>query len=196
VAEAEAGTSGEIVTVIAEDSGPYLAVQWVAALTGAVGGAVIGLAWRGPEWGGTPVTRFLAAVLAGVAVALLLFGVERVRRGWIGAADLRRRVHEAAEATFLAEGVFATRRRTGILIYLSLFERMAVVLADEGVHSAVDERAWPDMVASLSAAMEQERHAEGVLEAVGACAEILDVHALVAGPDDENELDDHPRIPS
>ena len=47
----------------------------------------------------------------------------------------------AAEA-FVEERVFATEKRTGVLIFVALFEHRVVVLADEGIREQVPSDAW------------------------------------------------------
>ena len=53
-----------------------------------------------------------------------------LRRALVPAEALAARVHQRATQAFVEEDVFRTRDRTGILIFISLFEHRVVVLAD------------------------------------------------------------------
>src|SRR5687767_2778107 len=52
------------------------------------------------------------------------------------------RVRVAAEAAFVRGEVFATRERTGILVFLALLERRVVVLGDAGINARVQPEEW------------------------------------------------------
>jgi len=73
---------------------------------------------------------------------------------------------------------------------VALFERRAVVLADEGIHRALgpDER-WDDVVAPVLAGLRDGRAADGLLAAVGRCGELL-ARRLPAAAREVNELPD------
>jgi putative membrane protein len=105
-----------------------------------------------------------------------------------------RAVAMRAKAAFLEEEVFDTRDRTGILVFLSLFERRAVILADAGINRVVPEDTWQDLVDQLVAGIRRGRAAEAMRQAVTRCGEILAEHEVALRPDDEDELSDAPRI--
>ena len=201
VDRAEEGTTGEIVTVIAERCGTYPEARWRAALIGALAASVLAAAvharlggWTFDPWLGATLPALLGA-LAGYLSARQGSTIERMLADRDG---VQRIVFSRAEAAFLEESVFQTETRSGILLFVALAERRAVVLADEGIHGPVPPERWSDIVEILTAGMRAGQPTSGLMRAVEACGEILRAYAgrehLAKGPPDVDELDDQPRL--
>ena len=129
----------------------------------------------------------LASFLVGAIVGWAASRISEMIR-WLTPSSARRRaVDAAANDTFVARRVHGTRRRTGVLVYCALGERMASVVVDAGVATAVaPDRlgAWRDQI---GAAIGHGPHA--VANAVAAMAPVF-AAALPRLHDDENELAD------
>ena len=96
---------------------------------------------------------FVDPIVAGVGVGWLSTLVNPIER-WLTPRSARRAaVHMAALAMFHDKGIRLTRGRTGILIYVSIVERMAEVIADSGVLAAVPEPEWRAAVAAVDTAV-------------------------------------------
>lgn len=194
VAAAEKGTSGEIVPVFVEASGRYAEAAWRA---GTILGAIAVVAgfvlaydpMTGHVW--TPLLVFAAGFAAGTLAALGTPGLLRLLSGRQAMDEL---VSLRAEAAFTREQVFATRDRTGILIFVSLLERKVRVLADSGIHAKVADGTWDGVVAKVVSGMKAGRPADGIVDAVDLCGQLLRQHGFVARPDDTNELSDALRV--
>ena len=104
------------------------------------------------------------------------------------------RVERRARQAFLEEEVFKTRERTGILIFVALFERRVLVLGDEGINRVVDQNEWNCVVAKLVAAIAAGRLAGALVEAIQECGRLLEVHGVEIRADDEDELKDGVRL--
>ncbi len=195
VRDAEAGTSGEVVVVLAEQSDDYEEAAWRAAALAGGGVLVLDLLYRhaAPFWLPLPAD---AGLLAALAVAWLAFFLvpqsATLRRRLVGRASRSARVRAAAAATFHTRRLAATRDRTGVLVYVSLFEREVVVLPDVGIEAKAPESAWAGVVARVVAGMKAGRPAEGVVDAVRVCGELLRAAGFVARSDDRDELDNAP----
>ena len=81
----------------------------------------------------------------GAGMALTHF-VPSVKRLLAGRTLLRKRVSQRAAEAFIAEEVFDTRERTGILLFVSLFERHVLVVGDSGINTHVKQEEWDDVV--------------------------------------------------
>jgi putative membrane protein len=190
VRAAESASGAEIVPVAVPASGAYAVADARGAAAGALVGALAYLAapavagaGADPAWLGT------VAVAAAALGGLLLARVARVRRALAG-AELDERVDLAAAREFLARDVFRTVDRTGILIYVSLFERQVRVLADEGVYRAVERPVWEQLAATVAREMRGGDPATALLRAVEAAAALVAEHGPRRRPDDVNELPD------
>jgi len=188
---AEGSTSGEIVPYVVGVCDDYREVGWKAAVVGALigGGGGVALHYLGGFWGGSPwqwvILPMVALAAAGVLAARWSAGL---RRFLVGDAVLDLRARQRAQAAFLDEEVFATRDRTGILIFVALFERRVVVMGDAGINRAVPEDAWTNVVADLVAGIRARRPAEALEAAIVECGRLLAEHRLEIRPDDVDEL--------
>ncbi len=197
VTNAERQTSGEIVTYIVRQCEEYREAPWKGALVAALVTAAVIAAVDAfvRSWGGPHPLLWLTALLLGAFLGYLLTDRIDWLRRWAVPKDLiASRVQERAEAAFLEEEVFHTRERTGILLFLALFEHRAVVIGDEGVNSVVPTSEWEQIVDTVVRGMKGGHPVEGVVEAVQRCGALLSGGGLDPGPDDPNELDDAPRV--
>ena len=188
---AEEGTSGEIYCVIARSSDDYFYPAAFALTTGVLAaslfaGLVLRLLWFDIGAIGFVLVQ-VAALFSGFAVLRLAPGL----RIHLVPRRLRdRRAHDNAVRQFLAHNVHLTGERTGVLIFVSLAERYAEVVADAGIASAVPGDAWDEIVSALVREARAGRYAQGFIQAVAMAGELLAGH-FPARPGDHNELDDH-----
>jgi len=190
VREAEGRTSGEIVPYVVERSDEYPTTAWKGAALGALLGPMAALAiHRWTDVWGWPLGLWIAlpAPLGG-AVGYLLALIAPVRRWMAGEHTLDARARRRAAVAFLDQEVFRTRDRTGILLFLSLFERRVVLLADAGIHQAVKEGAWEEITGKLARGIREGRPGPALVEAIGACGELLATHGVARQADDRDEL--------
>lgn len=204
VAEAELNTAGEIVTVVARRSDAYhdVALHWavlamllVLALLALWPDAAVRLhGLVADPWAGTPSSGGL------FTVALLLLGVTflivRVVLAWMPlrlaltpGSTAARRVHARALALFRIGAEARTRDATGVLLYLSLDEHRAEIIADAAIHGRVAPDVWGAAMQSLIAAVRDGRPGDGMAEAVRQIGVVLAEH-FPPRADDTNELPD------
>ncbi len=199
VAEAERRTSGEIVPYLVERSGGYEVAVWRGASLAALGTMLVAvlvlqlydgwaLGWLYASWG-----MALLVSLAGVAGALLAT-VAPLKRALAGEARLARTVHRRASLAFLDEEVFSTRERTGILLFVSLFEHRIEVLGDAGINRQVTADEWVEVVDTVRRGITGGRLADGLVEAIGMCGALLETKGVAIRPDDTDELPDGMRL--
>ncbi|MDQ2632531.1 MAG: TPM domain-containing protein [Pseudomonadota bacterium] len=191
IREAEESTAGEIYCVVARRSDGYFfsaaMVLVVSILAISLAVAFLMEAWwltmRLPVF----VSAQLLALAAALALIYLLPGL-RIRlapRRW-----QYMRAHDNALKQFLARNVHLTAERTGVLIFVSVAERYAEIVADAGINAKVPQDMWDSIVAGLIDDARRDRLADGFVAAIGAVGALLAEHFPV-GPDDINELDDH-----
>lgn len=191
VRDAEARSRGEIVVVAAPASGDYPGAAWAGACLGALGAlmALVLVHWLGGFWGvGSPLWA-LAAAAGGAGAGYLAAGAsDGLKRLLLSDEVLERQVDLAARAAFLDHEVFATRDRSGVLLYLSLLEHRVEVLGDSGVEAVVEPGEWDGIVAGIVRGIREGRAADALVEAIGRCGEILDRRGLERREDDADEL--------
>jgi putative membrane protein len=197
VSAAENRTAGEIVTYVVEECDPYPEAGWRGGLYGALlaaGGAVAVHATTG-AWDASLLVWSLLPVLGGGLVGLWAGDrVPPLRRLLVPRAVLERRVAMRAEAAFLEEEVFDTRDRSGILLFLALFEHRAIVLGDAGINQVVPEAEWKSIVDDLIAGIRSGDAVGALQAAVERCGRLLEERGVRIRPDDVDELPDAPRV--
>jgi putative membrane protein len=107
------------------------------------------------------------------------------------AARRERWVLRAARAAFVERGVADTRGRTGVLLYIAVAERRAVVLADLGVRKAVPAArvGRQHRRRALDQAVARGGQRPSLPPRIAALAELCGEH-LPRQDDDVNELSD------
>jgi putative membrane protein len=201
---AESGTAGEIVTIVADASDRYLDVAvWISATFGVIAMTVIAalpgfasdlIRAISGGWGEEP--SIAEALELSLATFVLVFIAARLLLLWrpllialTPGIVKTGRVHRRAVRYFKVGAERRTTGRTGILIYLSLAERRAEIVADEAIHKVVPKEDWGQAMADLIVEVKEGRIADGMIAAVRDVGLILAQH-LPRADDDSNELPD------
>lgn len=204
VVAAEAGTDAEIVTIVAPRSDPYhdVALHYgVAAMLVLAGIAALNpdaieskIAWVSNGWqGGVDLGRsFFALMLAEGAVFLIFryaLAWAPLRLALTPRAIRSRRVRRRAIQYFKVGAERRTVARVGVLLYLSLDERMAEIVADQAIHAKVAPERWGEAMAAM---LDRVRDGD---PAGGMCAAVERIGGIVGeyfpkSEDDVNELPD------
>lgn len=197
IAEAEATTSAEIVCVAASASGRYDRAEDIFGLgLGLAGAAGVWLFLPdavpgGDSWAGfTPAAKiaFMAmAVVAGfIGGAVLASHAWPLRRPFIPKPQQRANVTRAASAAFFNQSLHRTTAGTGLLIYLSMDERRAVVLGDHAVLDALTQPTLDALCRDLTDLLADTDPAEALCQTIRRAGEHLT--ALPPAPDHHEKL--------
>lgn len=199
VAAAERSTNGEIVTIVAERSDAYHDVGLHYAVAGMLLLAVATAVWPGPieellGWTSGPEvarTAFYLAIVQAVAFLVIRYALAWMpaRMALTPGATKLRRVRRRAFELFRASAENRTAGRVGILLYLSLAEHRAEIIADEAIHSKVAQERWGDAMAALLAKLRAGDAAGGMVDALAQIAAILEAE-FPKTECDVNELPD------
>jgi putative membrane protein len=197
VIDAEKRTSGEIVPYVVERCDDYEFAEWrggaVLALLTAI--ALLFLHSYTSIW--LPIDmagKLLALLIAFGAGMLLAKVVPGLKRILAGSASMDRRLHQRASEAFIAEEVFQTRDRTGILLFLGLLERRVLVLGDAGINAKVKQEEWQEVVATVIAGIRTGSPADGFVNAIQKCGALLERKGVSIRADDRDELPDTLRM--
>lgn len=185
IAAAERQTSGEIVAVVTKESSSYLYApfMWAAVIALLVPWPLIHFTWWPSTWvyGAQLVTFF-------VLLAMLL---PRPVRYWLVPRSIKRaRARRRALEQFLVQNLHTTAGRTGVLIFVSVAEHHAEILADAGIEQRVSKATWQAIVDQLTREIGAGRAVDGFIAAVAAVGELMATH-FPPGTADANELPDH-----
>ncbi len=180
---AEQRTCGQIVCVLAHASSAYahIPILWAT---------LVALLTPWPLIYFTPwsVQRIFVAQLVVFLVAGLAFSWARLRILLVPRAVQRARAHRAALEQFVLRGISRTRNRCGVLIFVSVAEHYARIIADEGVAQKVNASQWQAAIDALTTHMRNGQIAAGFIAAIERCGAVLAEHAPPDGS--ANELPD------
>lgn len=199
VSAAESKTCCEIVPVVATVSGRYDRAEDLVGLWCAVVGAVIAfLTLPGHtdagRWGGIPMWGqivllgivMLLCFVAGAATAERLHGLRRL---FTPRQQMQEEVNLRARELFFDRRVHHTAGASGLLIFVSLYERMAVVLGDRSVVEALGQTFCEDLCQRLTTRLRSGDVAAAICDTIHHAATSLE-SALPRTEHDVNELPD------
>lgn len=168
---AETKTSGEIVCVLARSSVGMPVLQLLCA-------AVLALAlpWLLVAFTGMAVYRILSLQVLLFLALLLLLSWPRLRIALLPRRARRAAAHRVAREQFLMRGIARTKDRSGVLIFVSLGERYARIIADDGIAARVPQAQWQGAIDALIAHMRDGRIADGFVAAIENCGNALAAH--------------------
>lgn len=197
VKKAELATSGEIVPFVVgqSDQYPEAGLRLGSLLAFIVLFVFVLLEIGADMW--LPYAASEAAIIAVIAFGIGMLAsatIAPVKRVLITPGTLTQRAEERASMAFLSEEVFLTRERTGILLFLSLFEHRVVVMGDSGINEKVDQKEWDSIVAIITHAVKAGAPADGLIHAIEKCGALLGDSGVEIRPDDTNELDNSLRM--
>lgn len=183
IREAEQRTCGQIVCVLTHASSAYahIPVLWSSVLA-------LFTPWPLIHFTQWSVQRIFLAQLIVFLVAALAFSWAPVRILLVPRAIRRARAHRAALEQFVLRGISRTRNRCGILIFVSVAEHYARIIADEGVAQKVHPAEWQAAIDALTSQIGEGHIAAGFIAAIERCGAVLAEHAPPDGS--ANELPD------
>lgn len=202
VRDAEAGTSAEIVPVVATASGRYDRAEDVLGLWLGIGLMVaISLFWPPPMMGTEsgswesnsaalqPVKLIVAMLVGFILGAVIGSKVPILRRLFTPKRQMTDEVRQTARSVFFDNRIHHTQAGGGLLIYVSLFEHIAVILADRQVVAAIGQPALDSLCQSLTQQLRTAGPTAALCQTLQTAGELLK-SALPRGADDVNELPD------
>ena len=197
IARAESRTRGEIVPMIVRGSSPVgfagpftfaIAMIFVLALAPVAADAIA-------RTGAFPLQSRWTIELVAAAFAICVSPFAYHSRAWlralIGRHDLALNAQRRAQLEFYQSRINGTEAHAGVLLFVSLLERRAVVLADAAIADRLPSDIWGEVVRLLTAGIREKDFAAGFERAIGKAGEILAEHfpAAAHGANElENEL--------
>jgi putative membrane protein len=165
---AEANTSGEIVCVLARSSSEYAAAP---VLVGACVALLVPWVFVFlTEWS---VQRILIVQLVVFVAGTLICALTPIGMALVPRRIKRTRAHRAAIEQFHARGLGRLESRAGVLIFVSLAERYARIVADDHLAAKVPAGEWRAAVDALTSHMKDGRVADGFVAAIARCGAVL-----------------------
>ncbi len=171
IRSAEAKTSGEIVCVLAQTSSGATALPVMIAAV-----AALALPWFLVALTAMTVQRILMLQIVVFIALVVVLCLPRIRVLLMPRKARRAIAHRAAMHQFVSRGIAHKKERSGILIFVSLAERYARIIADDGISAHVPQAEWQAAIDALVAHMRDDRIADGFITAIEMCENKLAKH--------------------
>lgn len=186
VEELERNTTGEMVCVITAASARYVMFPLLWAALAALLLPLVNPFLPGGEYAFT--VTFAEQSMLFVALSVLFVWTplrHKLTPSGVCITNCRRYAFEQ----FFAQKLNETKKRTGVMLFVSVDEKYVELIADKGINDKVEAGAWAKIVDDFIADLRSGKVHEGYVKAVRACQDILSKH-LPDVPEDINELSD------
>jgi putative membrane protein len=195
----EARTGVEAVAAVVQRSDRYHGLRWRAFAAGAslaALAAVVSDLLR-PDWTGAHVALVTAVTVlaAGLACGLLATFSRSFERLFLQRERAEAEARQRAKALFLERELFATPDRTGVLLFASRYERVAVVIGDRGYDGRVAEAEWESVVRTMTMPFRDGNAAAAFTAGLDALEALLAAKGFHGDRHARNVLPDRPLEP-
>lgn len=187
VAAAEGVTSGQIATMIVDQSDSYREALFLGTvfLSGFFALFISIATHLVTIWSYIPLALLLA-----LPCYLIFHRFPRLKLFFVGRNRLNEAVRERALRAFYEKGLYRTNNETGVLIFISSLEHKVWILGDRGINEKIDPDAWRHLAAQLADGIRQGRACDSLCAVIHSCGEMLRHYfPQEAGPE-VNELPD------
>jgi putative membrane protein len=185
VTRVEQSTSAELVVAVLPRSADHWRGRVLVSCAWALAAGLVVLHF---SRGNAAILAALAEVCVG-ALGFFVLGLPPLHRFLVSPAAAERAAHARAFQLFAQRGLYGTKRRTALLIFVSELERRVVLLGDATIHAQLGEAGWQTEVQRLITSIRAGRLRDGLLEVIAQ----LEPRLAAVAPhqaDDTNELPD------
>lgn len=186
----ELKTMGEIVPVIVRRSSAIRHVPLAVALSLMLFVVLLDLPYLDLFFHGAWTLAWPVLFLLFYVVGLLMARCHWVQRVFVPNQDEVDQVEDRAEREFFLNRVHLTEGKTGILIFVSVMERRAVILADTAINEKVGPEEWDSILHDLTARLKEGSWDLAFKEAIARCGAVLAKH-FPAQKQNPNEITNH-----
>ncbi len=199
IAQLERKTSGEVVVAVARRSSSYsssaMLLSSIAALLLSIPlvNVAMDVLYR-PDLAIQAVNMqmilYIPIFLCVLAAARVLINrFPALLAPAINTAKKQQKVQERSAWVFYENRLYNTKEGTGVLLYISLYERTARILADAGIYQKIGQDGLQDMAEKLALGIRQGRGATAILESLDVLENVLATN-FPPPEKNENELPD------
>lgn len=190
IARVEESTSGEIVPVIVKRSSTVGHVPLTLTLLITLLIIIAEVPFSDWLWVKPWMWLWPLLLVAIYYVSHILGKIPWIQKHLVPERDEVVQVHQRAHLEFYTNKVHRTQAGTGVLIFVSVMEKKAVILADEGIAKRLPQDIWDQVLAGFRENLHNGRWGEGFVQAIESCGQHLKTHFPI-NSNPQNELKNH-----
>lgn len=184
IASVEKNTAGEIAVMVVDQSDDYPAAQLLAGIT--IGGLLALV--LSDFFADSSVWFFIPLFLFfGFTCGWLSKRLPHIKKVFVSKSRQETRVREKALTAFYDKGLYKTRDETGVLFFISLFERKVWILADKGIYEKINQETLQKYAHNIALGIKTCNAATALCQEIENVGLILAKHFPIK-QDDSNEL--------
>ncbi len=201
---AELKTSGEILTVMTQECEdyrsnvftiaviPFMLVSLFIVLFSETYISIIqNMVWEIDHSSLVVMTVFIPLIF--FSVFYMFFSIPSLKYTIVSKETMKKETRLYAESAFFRHGITATEGATGVLIFISIFERRVELLVDYKIQQAISNDKWEHVVNNIINGIKSDKFVEVLSQEIIRCGEILS-DDFPRSIDDIDELDNKPII--
>lgn len=199
VSDAEKKVDAEIVPVFMTSSDDYTEAKLRGALLGATLFAIgILLYDHLMGWYQLFLLKndwlFVASIASGGIIGYYAFGyITFLKKLMISKQQMQQRSAAMAERVFGEYKLFETKNRTGILVFISLFEHKIEIIPDKGLKDTIAADDWQKVIEDMKPSLRKKKFDDAFIQSISKITEILLTYKMERKGGANNELPDHLR---
>ncbi len=184
--EVESRTIGEVAVMVVDSSDQYVEAEIIGGIfLGSLLSLILTLLF------------FHSSIWSYISMSFLFFlpskyvfkKVPIFKAAFIGLKRKELTVMQRAVRAFYEKGLYRTKKNTGVLFFLSLFEKKVWVLADKGIYEKIEQNTLNRFASIVSHGIKDGRACDALCEAMKEAGELLAKHFPIT-PGDIDELPD------
>jgi putative membrane protein len=182
----EKGTIGEIAVMVVDSSDRYHDAEVTGGIfLGSLLSLIITISlFHSSVWSYIPLSFIFF-----FPSKLLLHKYPVLKKAFLGLKRKESAVMQRAVTAFYQKELYKTKKNTGVLFFISLFERKMWVLADKGIYEKIDQQTLNKFADMVSAGIKEGRACDALCSAIREAGELLAKYFPIT-PDDTDELPD------
>ncbi|MEA1985939.1 MAG: TPM domain-containing protein [Candidatus Marinimicrobia bacterium] len=198
VKNAEKNTSGEIATALINESDDYAKYElFFAFIAGFIYFSIMlffssevkeliqCMFWN---YNSSYLISFYGfSIFVVISIFYFIANISTIDRLIVPKKVMQEKVNNRAMRYFMESGVYNTRDRTGILIFISTLEKQIQLIADSGINKKIEQSQWNEIVENIANGVKEKTLSKNLIESIDECGKLLSKYFPIKD-DDENEL--------
>ncbi len=133
----------------------------------------------------------LMVVLVTFLVFYLIANIPFMDRLIVPRRAMQSFVEKKALSQFVLNDVCSTKKRTGILIFVSILEHEVRIVCDKGILDSTEQKMWDSIASELAKGFSSKDPCDAAIKAIAECGALFKAKfPLAVDEHDENELSD------